>query len=71
MVARRCDTGLGAEWIEIVPTTTTATSFRTAARRSRRQGALDKELDRALMEGRTDMSVHSMKDVETFRRTSS
>ncbi len=26
-----------------------------------------KELDRALIDGRTDISVHSMKDVETFR----
>ena len=26
-----------------------------------------KELDRALLDGRTDLSVHSMKDVETIR----
>src|SRR4051812_4323614 len=26
-----------------------------------------RELDLALLEGRTDLSVHSMKDVETFR----
>ena len=26
-----------------------------------------KELDRCLVEGRTDLSVHSMKDVETIR----
>src|SRR3546814_7563647 len=26
-----------------------------------------KELDRCLADGRTDISVHSMKDVETFR----
>src|ERR1044072_2669571 len=26
-----------------------------------------KELDRALVEGRTDLSVHSMKEVETIR----
>jgi hydroxymethylbilane synthase len=31
------------------------------------KGLWTKELDRALLEGRTDMSVHSMKDVETIR----
>ena len=31
------------------------------------KGLWTKELDRALLEGRTDISVHSMKDVETIR----
>jgi hydroxymethylbilane synthase len=31
------------------------------------KGLWTKELDRALIEGRTDISVHSMKDVETIR----
>lgn len=31
------------------------------------KGLWTKELDRCLLDGRTDLSVHSMKDVETFR----
>ena len=60
--------GWGPERIEIVPITTTGdvVQDRPLAEVGGK-GLWTKELDRALIEGRTDMSVHSMKDVETFR----
>src|SRR3712207_7399126 len=58
----------GPERIEIVPMTTTGdvVQDRPLAEVGGK-GLWTKELDRALMEGRTDLSVHSMKDVETLR----
>ena len=58
----------GPERLEIVPITTTGdvVQDRPLAEVGGK-GLWTKELDRALIEGRTDMSVHSMKDVETFR----
>jgi hydroxymethylbilane synthase len=60
--------GWGPELIEIVPMTTTGdvVQDRPLAEVGGK-GLWTKELDRALMEGRTDLSVHSMKDVETLR----
>jgi hydroxymethylbilane synthase len=60
--------GWGPERIEIVPITTTGdvVQDRPLAEVGGK-GLWTKELDRALMEGRTDVSVHSMKDVETLR----
>lgn len=60
--------GWGPERLEIVPMTTTGdvVQDRPLAEVGGK-GLWTKELDRALMEGRTDMSVHSMKDVETLR----
>lgn len=60
--------GLGADQIEIVPITTTGDQIQDRPLAEVGGKALwTKELDRALFEGRTDMSVHSMKDVETIR----
>lgn len=58
----------GPERIEIVPMTTTGdvVQDRPLAEVGGK-GLWTKELDRALIEGRTDLSVHSMKDVETIR----
>jgi hydroxymethylbilane synthase len=60
--------GWGPELIEIVPMTTTGdvVQDRPLAEVGGK-GLWTKELDRALVEGRTDISVHSMKDVETIR----
>jgi hydroxymethylbilane synthase len=60
--------GWGPERIEIVPMTTTGdvVQDRPLAEVGGK-GLWTKELDRALMDGRTDISVHSMKDVETIR----
>ena len=60
--------GWGPERIEIVPMTTTGdvVQDRPLAEVGGK-GLWTKELDRALAEGRTDISVHSMKDVETIR----
>lgn len=53
---------------EIVPIVTTGDVIQDRALAEVGGKALwTKELDRALIEGRTDLSVHSMKDVETFR----
>jgi hydroxymethylbilane synthase len=62
--------GWGPERIEIVPMTTTGDQItdRPLAEVGGK-GLWTKELDRALIEGRTDISVHSMKDVETIRPT--
>ena len=58
----------GPELIEFVPMTTTGdvVQDRPLAELGGK-GLWTKELDRALIEGRTDISVHSMKDVETIR----
>ena len=60
--------GWSPEWIEIVPMTTTGdvVQDRPLAEVGGK-GLWTKELDRALLAGRTDLSVHSMKDVETVR----
>lgn len=60
--------GWGPERIEIIPMTTTGdmVNDRPLAEVGGK-GLWTKELDRALLHGRTDVSVHSMKDVETMR----
>ena len=58
----------GPEHIEIVPIATSGDIVRDRPLADSGGKALwTRELDRALLEGRTDLSVHSMKDVETFR----
>ncbi len=53
---------------EIVPITTTGDMIQDRALAEVGGKALwTKELDRCLIDGRTDLSVHSMKDVETIR----
>lgn len=53
---------------EIVPITTTGDVIQDRALAEVGGKALwTKELDRALLDGRTELSVHSMKDVETLR----
>ena len=60
--------GWGPELIEIVAITTTGDQVRDRPLAEiGGKGLWTKELDRALMEGRTNLSVHSMKDVETIR----
>jgi hydroxymethylbilane synthase len=60
--------GWGPEWIEMVPMTTTGDVIQDRPLTEVGGKALwTKELDRALIEHRTDLSVHSMKDVETIR----
>lgn len=60
--------GWGPEHIEIVPITTTGDIVRDRPLAEiGGKGLWTKELDACLSDGRTDMSVHSMKDVETFR----
>ena len=60
--------GLAAADIEIVPITTTGDVIQDRPLAEVGGKALwTKELDRCLVDGRTDLSVHSMKDVETIR----
>jgi hydroxymethylbilane synthase len=60
--------GWGQERVEIVPITTTGDVIQDRPLTEvGGKGLWTKELDRCLMDGRTDMSVHSMKDVETIR----
>ena len=60
--------GWGPEHLEIVPIATSGDMARDRPLFEDGGKALwTRELDRALLEGRTDMSVHSMKDVETYR----
>lgn len=60
--------GLAAAEIEIVPITTTGDVIQDRPLAEVGGKALwTKELDRCLADGRTDLSVHSMKDVETIR----
>lgn len=62
--------GWGPEWIEIVPMTTTGDVIQDRPLADvGGKGLWTKELDRALIDGVTDISVHSMKDVETIRPT--
>jgi hydroxymethylbilane synthase len=58
----------GPERIEIVPITTSGDRIQDRPLAEVGGKALwTKELDKALLDGRTDMSVHSMKDVESIR----
>ncbi|MEA3037208.1 MAG: hydroxymethylbilane synthase [Sphingomonadales bacterium] len=60
--------GWGPELIEIVPITTSGDQLRDRTlAEAGGKGLWTRELDLALLDGRTDLSVHSMKDVETFR----
>jgi hydroxymethylbilane synthase len=60
--------GWGPERIEIVPITTTGDIVRDRPLAEiGGKGLWTKELDSCLADGRTDLSVHSMKDVETIR----
>ena len=60
--------GWGPERIEIVPITTSGDMIQDRPLSEVGGKALwTKELDRCLLDGRTDISVHSMKDVETLR----
>jgi hydroxymethylbilane synthase len=60
--------GWGPELIEIVPITTSGDQLRDRPlAEAGGKGLWTRELDLALLDGRTDLSVHSMKDVETFR----
>ncbi|HEY6916680.1 MAG TPA: hydroxymethylbilane synthase [Allosphingosinicella sp.] len=60
--------GLSDADIEIVPITTTGDVIQDRPLAEVGGKALwTKELDRCLLDGRTDISVHSMKDVETIR----
>ena len=60
--------GWGPERIEIVPITTTGDMVRDRPLAEvGGKGLWTKELDACLADGRTDVSVHSMKDVETIR----
>ena len=66
--ALRDSHGWGPERIEIVPITTTGDQIRDRPLSEiGGKGLWTRELDRALLEGLTDISVHSMKDVETIR----
>lgn len=58
----------GPSRIEIVPITTTGDRIKDRPLAEMGgKGLWTKELDACLLDGRTDLSVHSMKDVETFR----
>jgi hydroxymethylbilane synthase len=60
--------GWGPELIEIMPITTSGDQLRDRSLAEAGGKVLwTRELDLALLDGRTDLSVHSMKDVETFR----
>ena len=59
--------GWGPERIEIVPMTTTGDVTDRPIAEMGGKAVWTKELDRALLDGVTDCSVHSMKDVETIR----
>jgi hydroxymethylbilane synthase len=66
--ALRASHGWAEDAIEIVPITTTGDVIQDRPLAEVGGKALwTKELDGALVEGRTDLSVHSMKDVETIR----
>ncbi|MDB5698888.1 MAG: hydroxymethylbilane synthase [Alphaproteobacteria bacterium] len=66
--ALRAAHGWNEHRIELVPITTTGDMIQDRPLYELGGKALwTKELDRALLEGRTDISVHSMKDVETVR----
>jgi hydroxymethylbilane synthase len=66
--ALRAAHGWSLEWIEIVPISTTGDVVQDRPLSEvGGKGLWTKELDRALGEGLIDLSVHSMKDVETIR----
>jgi len=66
--ALRAAHGWGEDRIAIVPITTSGDRVQDRPLAELGGKALwTKELDRCLLDGRTDISVHSMKDVETFR----
>ena len=66
--ALRIAHGWEEEAIEIIPITTSGDVIQDRPLAEVGGKALwTKELDRCLLDGRTDMSVHSMKDVETIR----
>jgi hydroxymethylbilane synthase len=66
--ALRAAHGWDEEAIEIVPITTSGDVIQDRPLAEVGGKALwTKELDRCLLDGRTDLSVHSMKDVETLR----
>jgi hydroxymethylbilane synthase len=66
--ALRAAHGWGADAVQIVPITTTGDVVQDRPLSEIGGKALwTKELDRCLADARTDMSVHSMKDVETIR----
>ncbi len=66
--ALRAAHGWPAEAVEIVPITTSGDRIQDRPLAEVGGKALwTKELDRCLLDGRTDVSVHSMKDVETIR----
>jgi hydroxymethylbilane synthase len=66
--ALRAAHGWGEAAIEIVPITTSGDVIQDRPLAEMGGKALwTKELDACLIDGRTDMSVHSMKDVETIR----
>src|SRR5918997_213062 len=66
--ALRTAHGWNAGRIEIVPITTSGDVIQDRPLAEvGGKGLWTKELDRCLLDGRTDLSVHSMKDVETFR----
>jgi hydroxymethylbilane synthase len=66
--ALRAAHGLGEEAIEIVPITTSGDVIQDRPLAEVGGKALwTRELDACLADGRTDLSVHSMKDVETIR----
>src|SRR3712207_6451116 len=66
--ALRIAHGWDEEAIEIIPITTSGDVIQDRPLAEVGGKALwTKELDRCLLDGRTDISVHSMKDVETIR----
>jgi len=66
--ALRAAHGWNEEAVEIVPITTTGDVIQDRPLAEIGGKLLwTKELDRCLIDGRTDFSVHSMKDVETIR----
>ena len=66
--ALRAAHGWGVDAVEIVPITTSGDIIQDRPLAEVGGKALwTKELDRCLADGRTDFSVHSMKDVETIR----
>ena len=66
--ALRAAHGWPEEAVEIVPITTSGDRIQDRPLAEVGGKALwTKELDRCLLDGRTDLSVHSMKDVETIR----
>jgi hydroxymethylbilane synthase len=66
--ALRAAHGWGEDRIQIVPITTSGDIIQDRPLAEIGGKALwTKELDRCLLDGRTDISVHSMKDVETIR----